>query len=309
MGAWPTESPHMSVFRAMFLVAVAKTVPDVLATLRDEILPSFVEAKQETEARATDRGAWERDLARYAQGDEVPELCDNVADLRRWGCVGLSGTETGLNLYPDLKRLKAVLVAWGGRWHLDTEWVYDAALGQLMAWSEHPDATRSAAAVDLKWTHFPAAAWFPAGGENRRFSFEHEGWDWLTQTADMARDVIRADFERALDEYFSAKTLERERSGWRGKPVELRSLALHLQWLARYQVGREPWPQIAATADRQLIYGRKVPVGARWVSGAVRETARLLGLRLDPVRKAGRPRGAATRTTTFNVVAPESRRR
>jgi len=299
----------MGVFRAMYLAAVAATVPQVLVTLRDDILPLFEYARQEMQSRAADKGAWERDLARHAQGDEAPELCDSVANLRKWECVGLSGTESGLNLYPDLEQLKSALVAWGERWHLDLEWAYNAALAQLMAWSEHPDATRATAAADLKWTRFPAAAWFPVGGGNRRFVFEHDGWDWLTQTADMARDAIRADFERALNDYFNARSAERKRSGWRGETVELRSLALHLQWLARYQVGREPWPQIAAAANRQFLSGRKAPVTARRVSHAVKKAAKFLGLRLDPVRGPGRPIGAATTNTTFNVVTPESRER
>jgi len=78
------------------------------------------------------------------------------------------------------------------------------------------------------------------------------------------------------------------------RTTEYRSLVTHLEWLVRYHVLEEEWPDITATATRELADGRRVPVTQQAVEDAVKKAADLLGLTLRKGRGPGRPAGSTT---------------
>ena len=124
--------------------------------------------------------------------------------------------------------LESALGAWQSRWNLNDAWVREIVLQTFTDWRFFrgrvgAEWCGSGTAVPANWPRFTSAPWYP--------------------------DVSREDFERAtivaLRRWIGA--VERERreraSKWGAKSEESDELDIrspeHLDWLARYQVGRE----------------------------------------------------------------------
>ena len=82
----------------------------------------------------------------------------------------------------------------------------------------------------------------------------------------------------------------------------MKMLARYLSWLARYQVKREGFPVIAASAGRVVRNGREVPVTTNHVYVMVKRMERLVEMRITPIGRRGRPIGSKTRNRQNRVT-------
>jgi hypothetical protein len=275
--------------RAVFLVALGRVGPHVLRDLRDRVLPVYEEAGRQIETRLANREAWEADERRYRQihGLDV-ELCRSVEELFSWGAVAHSGLGGDVVWRPDLIEPGKALRAWAERWHLDAEWIHDAALKQLSFWGDNPrfayPTGQSGTGEEcdmLCWMAFPATAWFmPVNEDQRAFVFRNGGWEPTGQTRKEAREAITAEFARELENHLDAIEARAAEAGF-GKITEHPSMRKHMEWLALYQV------------DEEMNFsriGRLVYVAPRSVRDAILAAAALV--ELEPRKpKVGAPRG------------------
>ena len=223
-----------------------------------------------------------------------------------------------------LARLRDALRAWGERFYLSDQWILDNAWRQLDAWHWHwylayphckwPRVVKAASAQDkepmapplsararqaadspegetigpvrLEWLLLPPVTWFlPTSADERRLSYEHEGWDPTAARRAAARRHILADFERFLDEYLdgmeSYVLMEQEK--WRRTPAYT-ALEKHMEWLVRYQCQGESFPDIDRSAsDYKYATGETV-------EKPVRRLAKLMDVQLRPGTRGRPPR-------------------
>jgi hypothetical protein len=185
----------------------------------------------------------------------VPTYAEHSAEVARY--VG-EATETDMLCNPDLQPLWEALQAWSKAHHMDEPWVRVAGAQQLVAWRRYPDvATLPQLRRDPPYEP-PQLAWLPPS-----YSFAHE-----------RRDTSETPVEGM-------------------EPHKPRSPEQHMEWVVRYQVLRQSYPDIHAHhAQRVLASGRREKVHTeRWVWDKILATANLLGLTLTR-----RPRGGP-RTT------------
>lgn len=373
-GDYCTLEAARDTARAAFLATVAAEAPEVLESLRDDVLPVYVATYDEVAARtATGPGHFEYvqtdtwslfkeqhpwvplpdplpypaepvTVQRYIPGASTtdPEqacaiveryhhahgerlkLCDSTHDVQSWHAVGAAELLDGVPWYPDLLPLREALEAWAKTKHVSEPWVLEEALSQLDVWRQCPTFAYLASPWPRKldaepepdrldWGVLSGGGWWsPLRPDECRFMFKHAGWDPTCTPRGDAEAAIRAAFELQLREHLDA--VESRLAGTCGfeKADGYRNLQNHVLWLVRYQVLRETWPAIAATAGRELTTGRTAPVSKDFVARRVRELADLLGLRLVPVRGRGRPAGSRTEETRDHHDTrsrPHSRRR
>jgi hypothetical protein len=222
-----------------------------------------------------------------------------------------------LSLY--LAQVQTALRAWGKPFCLTDQWILAIARGQLDVWhrrwylayphckwprrvkaasgsdkrpgSPPPPAANSPESemvgpVRLEWHLFPGATWFlPTSADERRLSYEHEGWDPTAAPREATRRHILAHFERFLDEYLDRMEsyVLMEQKKWRRSPDYV-ALEKHMEWLVRYQCQGESFPDIDRSAsDYQYATGETV-------EKPVRRLAKLMDLKLRPGTRGRPPR-------------------
>lgn len=306
-GEFVTPDAERDVARALFLQTVQRLVPDVLSSLRDDVLPVYMATHGEVARwRSPDLSDVER--ARYAidYGDRL-KLCFDPRHVSLWRIVGAAELLEGLALYPDLLQLRGALEAWGERHHLREPWELEAALLQLDLWREYPqhayprtpwptEPEQPKGPDSLRWLALLAGGvGSPLLEHERRFTFEHEGPDPTRRSRRADETDIRAVFEHQLRKHLDhVEELVAVAAGF-DRAKEYRSLMAHLEWLVRYHVLEEEWPDVSATAKRDFADGRRVSVTSQQaVESAVKKTAKLLGLALREGRGPGRPAGSRT---------------
>lgn len=251
-------------------------------------------------------------FAAFCDATEVydPLDLDTWDGLRIWQeeltSLGARGWETLPIEEAELAAVSALIAAletWGERWRLTNDWCYNQALAILVNWQRTP-----------KWRDKLMLAGQPWGetvlmrAEDRRFHFEHPGWDPNSDTREEAEANVTAAFERELAGYLDrvdackeervkaaglVPTPEKRRRYW--PPPELTPEALfeawyrhdHFAWLVRYQYLGESHPTIArdANKDRSTI------------AEGVEKTAALVGV--EPrERRRRRPRSQRTHSRT-----------
>ncbi len=247
-GEYSGENVPRALARDEFLITVAELAPEVLRSLRDDVLPVF-EATNSAELRPRPRPHW-------------------------------------LLAFPD--ELITTLKAWGDCWHLDEEWIYEQALRLLGTWHRYP---HFAAREPLAWRGLAFAAW--EGPRGLPLVFEHAGWIPTETSPKAFKEAARDAFESYLRDYLADMEADvKARPDLERTPIKP-SLREHLSWLVRYQALEEEWSDITATATRELADGRRKPVEQQAVEGAVKKTAKLLGLTLREGRGPGRPSHAS----------------
>jgi hypothetical protein len=157
IGDLATPAMVQKTAQVRLLRAVEKLAPEVLESLRRDVLPVYAHIAIET-SRGKAPHTWAHLLARWAH-------------IRA----------SNLVLRPALLSLKGALEAWAERWHLSEEWVFNAALRNLNFWHEQP-----ALHNHLSWLGLGQAWWSPASEEERR----PEGWDPSCETSEEFRARI-----------------------------------------------------------------------------------------------------------------------
>jgi len=185
---------------------------------------------------------------------------------------------------------------WAQSWHLTTQRAVDWATRLLGTW-------------DFRGYRLPEPVYF-AGFFSKiiledvvqPFVFEHEGWQPAASTRAEAEAAMLEAFKAQVKAHHDATEAAAAAVGGVVRTADYRSLLTHLEWLVRYHVLEEEWPDIVATATRELADGRRIPVTQQAVESGVKTVTDLLGLTLRAGRRPGRPTGSATVNTTRNRV-------
>ena len=244
-GEYAPEAATLAASRTMFLGAVKRRVPEVLESLEGE------------------------PLARYSH------VAANIGHY--------AYREKLLTTAAQPRRTREPLLLWCRRWHLEADWVIEAALDTLRLWESQPDT----AALRGDWAYPDASYFTPTTFTTRRFAFMHPGWEpsaGLT-TRDKAAENMRAAFEAKLSAYLDrlegqAAAMGMERAPEKRNPE-------HFEWLAQYQAGGRSISELA-----RMIPAKKSPerhADRSTVKHAVKQCADLIGLPLRESRP-GRPR-------------------
>jgi hypothetical protein len=239
---------------------VEELSPEVLASLRASVLPTYAEiwTTGANSAKCPDRSGWETSQAIIMGG-----------------------------AFPHLAPVTSALQKWATDFHLTDPWLIDLALFTLNTWTRYPEV------LELE----PAAFQMPPSGHHDTKGIEPPHLPMWRPTLESWADYearTRAWFEATLRTY---KRETKEYAASRGihptpqkRPRGSDDVSLHFEWLVRYQVQGWSFAKIAAHYDKGFenvskTRGHVEHSGARQVSRAVRETADYLRLRLRPPGK------------------------
>lgn len=290
LGDWGNEEITKGEARDWFLAAVRRVAPEVLEALRGDPWRAYRLLRAERDI-CRDPEGWAQVTARYPErhGDRVCLFC---RECNGHSLLGLRWSTVRVAEGPflaDLLPLQRALRVWAERHNLGERhlpagdwWALDVALDTLRLWTDYPKA-----AERLGWNLPGWATYAPIQDEERRFRFEHPGWDPVGmanagETRAEARRRMLATFEARLDEYLDRMEALAEERGLKKTPVKRNrngSPVLHFEWLVNYQVqGRdcEELSQEYTDADPE---GDRV-IGSDAIRKAIAETARLVGLTL-----------------------------
>ena len=218
--------------RFLFLSAVRDLKPAAMDSLAAEPLAAYLTAAAHLGRPAMPNG-WDM-LAAVADDDD----------------------EVGRALVP----LREALDRWARRWGLREDWCLFTAFQTVAAWADNPRwrETRTWATAH--------AGWLATRDVERRFRFEHDGWEPTSDTCQEAEAAIRRAFDRELAAYLDRMDdLAKERGFVR---THEKRITEHYGWLVRVVVGRDSCGEIA----------RELGKNRRTVEQAVNEAAELVGL-------------------------------
>lgn len=285
VGEYGTPDSIAWAGRRVFLLAVLRVAPQTVDSLAQDVLPAYSPEFSAYQEGTRTFVCFADGVLRYVVGSGVQNLAARLAARSGLWVPSLSaGDDADKALAP----FAAALAGWAGRWHLRDDWILNVALTTLDSLSrvERPCASWRFVASILRYPHYggpmPAA---PA--------LTLDPWLPTTETYAAYRTRALSECARQLDEYLFCVDEHYDEAGFKLTP-EYRALEHHAEWLVRYQVLEEEWPDIAATATRELADGRRAPVTDQAVRDAVKKTADLLGLTLREGRGPGRPAGSRT---------------
>ena len=234
--------------RRVFFEQMEDLAPEVLQTLRDEVLPHY---------RPPD--AWTRDPVlppdEHAQRawQRFQELRSGTGERAAWDWA----------LQPE--EVQARLHAWASRFHLQEQWVLRAAMGTLAVWR--------LGVTEQVWLYpLPTPAPPALTADERRFVFAHPGWAPELLTRDQAEHNLRLGFETSLRSYLDGiARLARER-GLRPTPAKRprqgHDATRHFAWLVRWHV--QGWTH--------AVIARAATVDVKTVAAGIRAAAAAAGL-------------------------------
>ncbi len=296
LGRYHTQGEIRRYRQALFLKIAACVEPALLRSLRDGVLPVYTDTYAEVQARSNPE-TLERDRKRYEQAHaHAVELCHAPAALARWTTVGASMSSSAFGYQPDLIPLRTAVEKWGSRFHLETPWVFDAALFQLELWRLFP---RLAHKANLRWGGFKGAL---VGAVEGVPPPAFDVWDPLFES----REQYEQRHTARMAEYLDGVEKKALPPGIHKRPKRS-SAVLHLTWLAHAQVKRRSWSQIASEVQRPLKGGRMTLVAATGVSKFAWAAAREICLPLDPVDRPGRPLNSKTKNRSGQIVRSHRR--
>ncbi len=251
--------------RFVFLRAILEYAPDVVAMLRQQVLPIFATFCKQTNRRKL--------------------TTEHMNNARFWKTGRLGSKKGRIYLaneiyWSDLQRfrrrsaslLKEELNAWANSYNLNEEWIKDVALTTLWYWRFLHGPQQP-----LWWMVYLHV--FSAELDEIRLNFQHLGWDPSASSWPDAKERFIEDFIRWLGkDYKPTMTTLAKKRGFREScpPKEPR----HFEWLVHFQVNKQDYQAIASTANRDPSA----------VSEGCENAAELIGLTLRPASKGGRPR-------------------
>jgi hypothetical protein len=155
---------------------------------------------------------------------------------------------------------------WGRRWNLIDEWARQRAVHTLVSWTQDWG--------EWEWAPDARIAWALTSKEERRFTFVDQGYDPALDHWPHFQECIEREFKRALAAY---KNLQQARAIVADMVRVRPKRSKHLLWLARFQVKKESYGQIAR--GERIATGKLSP-DAQAIYDAVKRTAKWLGLTL-----------------------------
>lgn len=167
----------------------------------------------------------------------LEDLRDNCFDLYcrleteplRWWEVRYGRRPTAL--------LCRSLLAWARKWHLEPEWCLDAAVSTMWDWSMLPSSLET-----LDWQQGEGGWMVPTHEEERRFVFEHAGWEPTYDYRAKIKQEIEQAFKKQLEDYLERiESLVEHRGYVRTKSKTKRE---HFEWLACFHVAEMSFEEI-----------------------------------------------------------------
>ena len=203
-----------------------------------------------------------------------------------WGTIAYASDRDS----KELHELRALLLHWAHKWRLEDDWCLEAAVKTLAILSAAGDT------AEPQPLHYPGTRMIelPFADSELRFEFSNSGWSPTLTSWEVAEKWIDWHYgqvKKAYRERIDALCRERGLQPVRGTKVRAGD---HFEWVARFQVGRELWTEIAEVETERLRTRGKPGVSADAVAKAVREKAQLLGLTLAEVERPGRPKRSST---------------
>ena len=263
----PGEDASVHAARALFFQAVHRIEPRVVGELMDAPLALYRPIFEASLASLPEeRRHWWRTFDRFPS----------------WGRI-FYASDRDPN---ELHELRALLLHWAHKWRLEDDWCLEAAAETLAIFSAAGDT------AEPEPLHYLGTRMIelPFTDSELRFEFSNRGWSpTLTSWADAEQfiDWHFGEVKKAYRERIDALCRERGLQPVRGTKVRAGD---HFEWVARFQVGRELWTEIAEGETERLKAKGKPGVSADAVAKAVREKAQLLGLTLADVERPGRPK-------------------
>jgi hypothetical protein len=234
--------------RELFLATVSDLVPDVLGSLRAEVLPAYKSTVAETRPPPV------------RQYRSVPPRVQ-IADWERWRWERGEWKFDEAAVPESVSRLRERALKWAKGWNLSDAWILDAVFRTLAVLVTHPS-----------FEGFRPPHFFDLAERAPPFTFQHSGWQphWKSRASFLGE--LREDFELAARKYMKAREEEATRRGFEPAPMKKAQLGAnalqHFEWLVRFQV--EGWTHERIKDE----YGRS----RSSVTTAIRETANLIGL-------------------------------
>jgi hypothetical protein len=267
----PDEDAGVHAARALFFQAVHRVEPRVVGDLMGEPL-----ALSRLIIEAGLAGVPEDQRHRRRTGEWFPS----------WGTIAYASDRDP----KELHELRAVLLHWAHKWRLEDDWCLEAAVETLAILSAAGDT------AEPQPLHYLGTRMIesPFAASELRFEFSDSGWSPTLTSWEVAEQWIDwhyREVKKAYRERIDALCREQELQPVRGTKVRAGD---HFEWVARYQVGRELWTEIAEVETKRLKARGKRGVSADAVAKAVREKAQLLGLTLAEVERPGRPKRSST---------------
>ena len=247
------EKPKWTAQMA-FLKLVEKCAPEVLQVLDENVRPDYKRA--------------------FTGRDDPDELLGPLRTIR-WSVIC---DETILSQHPTIHPLVHSLRTWSAHFHLDADWVRDAALCTLFDWER-------GGWDPITWGYLSRVGRTLLTDKETLFEFSHRGWEVTFQSrADIASE-IRGQFEDRLSAYLNRLEQVALERGFKPSPEwrsgrDKESPMRHLEWLVRWQVQTWAKSQIAQTYN----------VTETAVRDGLKKTAAYVGLELRKA-KPGRPTG------------------
>jgi hypothetical protein len=263
------EAPPVQIGRRIFLDRVERVAPQVVTSLRKDVLPAFT--------------AWS------ASRDGAALL----TALSWW----TNGAFAALQATPELTELTGRLGAWSARWHLTDAWLLADTRNTLSVWHQYPPTQADARLgfhSDGRGMMVPETVMEVRPRGEAAFELELEPcrpfeptletWHTFEERVQAWKQRNRAAAAYMKDKYGLAwSDVKRARHS--------KDAFLPFEWLARYQCLGHSYAAIGADPantrhqDRQPLTG----IDASNVRKAITKAAAAIGLTLRPASR-GRPR-------------------
>lgn len=175
--------------------------------------------------------------------------------------------------------LREILLEWAKAWHLEPEWCLEHALRTMYNWHQSPHDLEQ-----LMWQQGGGSWMVPTNEEERRFVFEHPGWEPTHDHRKKIKEEIIQAFNKRLEDYLDfIEALVLERGFVKTKRKNERD---HFEWLACFQVKAMSYEEIKDAFRSSVDSGKRTYLSddTKAVRKAVNELARFIGL---PLRDDG----------------------
>jgi hypothetical protein len=188
--------------------------------------------------------------------------------------------------------LRESLLEWATAWRLEPEWCLEHALRTMYDWNQSPHDLE-----ELMWQQGGGGWVAPTKEDERRFVFEHPGWEPTYDHRKKIKEEITLAFKNRLEEYLdSIEALVSERGFVKTKSKNERE---HFEWLACFQVKVMSYEEIRDAFRPTADSGQQTYLSddTKAVRKAVNELARFIGL---PLRDDGCRPGRRSKATQTN---------
>lgn len=258
--------------RMEFLRAIKSHAPDVLSSLKNDVLPLYVAINSP------------ESVSEYIEAEDIAFWPEQLAELSRLGIVGNECREkeyiaSSHFSYHPKARFDIALCKWGECYHLTDEWIFSEALKTLEVWQRSDPPSDWACARE---GYAPDVEMYEDEGA---FHFTFDPWDAALDTRATYKKKVRESFKAWLDDYCE-RTDESHGDG--NKAYDSRK-SIHSIWLVERQINGLRYEDIAQKHQTE----KGLDIGP--ICEAVTRLAKMIGLTLRPARSRSAKKRSAKR--------------